>query len=191
MIKWVYDLAGALLRPIYRFTVEGRERLPEGGCVVCANHTANIDSALLALALNSTDVVPVAKAELFQNKLVASFLTKMGAVPVRRGQRDMGAVRAALGALREGKKLMIFPEGTRVMNGDGLEGKTGAAMLAARAGVPIVPAYITAGKKAFRRCRVVFGQAVGPLCERGHDAYRRATEQVMAQIRALGGEGQR
>ena len=190
MIKWVYDLLRVVLRPIYNYKVLGQERLPEGGCVVCANHTANIDSALLLLALDTTEIVSVAKAELFENRLVSWFLRKMGAVPIHRGKRDMSAVRAAVDALRSGKKVMIFPEGTRVKTGADIGGKTGAAMLASHANVPIVPVYITAGKKAFRRCQVVFGHAVQPLCERGHGAYRRVTEQVMEQIRKLGTEAE-
>jgi len=188
MIGWVYRLAGALLRPIYRFQVSGRERLPDGGCIVCANHTANIDGALLALAMDTTDVVPMAKAELLRAPVLGGFLRRMGVVPVRRGESDLGAVRAALTALKRGQKLVIFPEGTRVTDGAELAGKTGAAMLASKANVPIVPAHIPAGKKAFRRCRVVFGSAIEPLRARGHDAYRLLTEQVMAEIRALGQE---
>lgn len=190
MIKWVYSLVGIVLRPIYYLKVSGRERIPEGGCVVCANHTANIDAALLLIAMDTTDTVSVAKAELFDNKLIGWFLRKMGALPVRRGKRDMGAVRAAMKALKSGKKLMIFPEGTRVMDGTDVGGKTGAAMLASHANVPIVPAYITAGRKAFRQCRVIFGNAVQPLCEKGHDAYRIITDQVMAQIQSLGAEAE-
>jgi len=188
MIKWVYDLVRLVLHPIYNVEVRGRELLPEGGCIVCANHTANIDAALLLLAIDNADIVSVAKAELFENGLVSWFLRKMGAIPVRRGKRDLSAVRAAIAALQEGKKLMIFPEGTRVKGTIPVDSKTGAAMLASHANVPIVPAYITAGKKAFRRCRIVFGQAVQPICDRGHDAYRHITEQVMDQIRSLGTE---
>lgn len=190
MIKWVLDVVRVVLRPFYYMKVSGKEKIPKGGCIVCANHTANIDAALLVLAMDTTDIVSVAKAELFDMKLIGWFLRKMGAVPVRRGKRDLSAVRATMTALQDGKKVMIFPEGKRVMNGEAIGGKTGAAMLASHANVPIIPAYITAGKKAFRRCCVVFGQAIQPISSKGHDAYRYMTDQVMEQIQILSMEAE-
>ena len=78
--------------------------------------------------MDTTDVVPMAKAELLRAPVLGGFLRRMGVVPVRRGESDLGAVRAALTALKRGQKLVIFPEGTRVTDGAELAGKTGAAM---------------------------------------------------------------
>lgn len=190
MLKWVYNVGKVLLRPIYYLKVIGQERVPEGGCIVCANHTAAVDSVLLIAAVGTHRFAAAAKAELFEHKLIARLLRRLGAFPIRRGQRDLSAMRHAVAALQDGQKLMIFPEGTRVQEGASVDAKTGAAMLASRAGVPIVPAYITAGKKAFRRCRVVFGTPIAPLAEKGHHAYHQMTDLVMDQIRELGKSGE-
>ncbi len=185
-IVWVVYLA---LFPIYRMKVRGIEHLPRGAAVVCGNHTARIDAVLVVLALFRQGEHPalIAKAELFRNPVARWFFTYMGAFPVNRGKADLAAVKKSLAALKQGQKLIIFPEGTRVKEGVG-EAKSGAAMMAIRTNSPVVPVYITPGKKAFRGCRVVFGPAFFlPKPEKADAlAYKEGAEQIMKQIGLVG-----
>ncbi len=97
---------------------------------------------------------------------------------VRRGKSDVGAVKTALKALKGNEKLLIFPEGTRRRRENG-DAKTGAAMLAIRTGVPIVPVYITPERSLFPRTKVVIGEPYYPL----HG--RRATARTMSGSRRI------
>ena len=86
----------------------------------------------------------------------------MGAYGIDRGGADLAAVKATLTYLKSGTSVIVFPEGTRVRPGKTVEPKTGAAMLAMRAGVPILPVYITQRKRPFCPIRLVFGEPYTP-----------------------------
>lgn len=173
------------LYPIYRLKIKGFENIPQGGAVVCANHTANIDPVMLFLAFKRRErPAVIAKAELFRNKIAAKFFTFMGIFPVNRGKSDLTAIKHALTLLKSGKKLIIFPEGTRVREGEISEAKTGAAMMAMRTNSPVLPVYITPGKKAFRGCAVTFGKPFMLEKPAKGDAlaYKEASELIMKKI---------
>ena len=107
---------------------------------------------------------------------------------VDRGHADMHAVKTALKLLKDGNKLLMFPEGTRHQDGEFGDAKTGAAMLAVRTGVPIVPIYMPAEKKWFRLNPVVFGQPYYPKVagRKGTaEEYRAIAEDLMRRIEAL------
>ena len=89
-------------------------------------------------------------------------------------------------ALKGNEKLLIFPEGTR--HAEIGEGKTGAAMLAIRTGVPILPVYITPERKLFQRTKVYIGEPYMPFTEKRRanaEDYERVTEDIMEHIRAI------
>lgn len=145
----------------YGFTVKGRENIPAGGCVVCPNHCQLSDPPLAASALGGK--VPLrlmAKKELFQKGMLGPLITWLGAFPIDRGGADITAIKTALNTVKQGQKLIIFPQGTR----DAAEGETkkGAAMLAVKTRAPILPMYISEGKG--RRCHatVVIGKPFLP-----------------------------
>jgi 1-acyl-sn-glycerol-3-phosphate acyltransferase len=131
------------------------------------------------------------KSELFWTPL-KQFITACGAFPVRRGERDLEAIRTATDLCREGHIVVMFPEGTRRRKG--LRKKyearahTGAARIALGAGVPLVPVAIVGtdrlGKLA--QLRVAYGAPVqvGDLAA-SDDAAQVATERLMGAIREL------
>ena len=90
--------------------------------------------------------------------------------------------------LRGGKKLLMFPEGTRVKEGKVSEAHTGAAMFATRTGAPVVPIYIPMKKRRFRRTTIVFGEPFHPEFEGRKptpEDYQRIADDLMVRIRAL------
>lgn len=189
----VYIVYFALL-PIYRMKFRGVENIPQGAAVVCGNHTARVDAVVVFLALFRHKERPavIAKAELFKNPIAGRFFAYMGAFPVNRGKADLTAVKKSLSVLKGGKKLIIFPEGTRVKEGNA-EAKSGAAMMAMRTNSPVLPVYITPGKKAFRGCTVTFGQPF--MLERPAKAdaaaYKLGAEEIMERIDAIGRQAAR
>ena len=169
----------------YNYHVIGREKVPDGGCVLVANHTQWADPVLVGTALgNQYPLVAMAKKELFQIKLLGPLISALGAFPVDRGTADIGAIKTSLKAVKEGKKLLIFPEGgTKHKAGD--EAKVGAAMIAARTGAPIVPIYISENKKFRSKVYVVFGDAYIPEKTKSNAGYRAIADDMMRRIYAL------
>lgn len=169
----------------YNFHVYGRENMPEGGAVVCANHTQWADPPMLAVAIGAKhDIAIMAKKELFEIKGLAPLIRSLGAFPVDRGAADIKSIKTAIQAVQDGRKLMIFPEGT-TKNAGG-EAKEGAAMIALRCKAPIVPVYISPDKKFRSRVNIVIGKPYMPeRLGRGKDAYREVSDDIMRRIYEL------
>jgi 1-acyl-sn-glycerol-3-phosphate acyltransferase len=168
----------------------GREHIPEGGALICANHTCLSDPLFVVFAFQKKNRLRfMAKSELMRVPVLGWLLAKAGVFGVDRGKSDVGAIKQALKVLKGGERLMLFPEGTRFKEGDGGAAKTGAAMLALRTGVPIVPVYIPREKKWFGRTPVIIGEPYYPGVK-GQRAtpedYRAVADDLMARIHALG-----
>lgn len=166
----------------------GKENIPEGGAVICPNHAHNSDPFYLLYSFPSKDKIWImAKEEIKRFPIVGPILDKLGfLIWVKRGAADIGAVKSALRALKGGEKLLIFPQGTR--NEEIGEGKTGAAMMAIRTGMPILPVYISPERKLFRRTKVTIGKPYLPFTETRRataEDYKTATEGIMEKIREL------
>ncbi len=145
---------------VFRIKTEGLENIPEGeNLVVCANHKSLFDAPLLAMCL-PFKIRFMAKEELFKNKLFASFFRALGAFPVKRGKGDIGALKAAIKILKDGEYLGIFPEGSRSPKGYMHKGKAGAALIAAKSGVNILPVGIFGEYKLFSRLTVRIGKPI-------------------------------
>ena len=162
--RLMYALVTPFYRLLYRFRVYGRENIPADACVVCANHTSSSDPVFLALTLTrKRQLFFMAKVELLRIPVFGFLLSKGGVFAVKRGQSDMNAIKHALGLLKQGKKLAIFPEGRRVSADEAGEARTGAIMLASRTKSPVLPVYITKGRKhLFKRVNCIVGQPYFP-----------------------------
>jgi 1-acyl-sn-glycerol-3-phosphate acyltransferase len=198
----VYVLIGAISWPVmhglFRLRAEGVENLPQnGGFVLAANHTSNIDPWPLAMPLWPRRFLRfMAKSELYWFPL-GLMISAGGAFPVRRGERDIEAIRKAVELARAGDVVAMFPEGTR--RAKGLRKKhqarahTGAARIALEADVPLVPAAISGTDRIARLgpLRVRYGTPI-PLADlRDREpaiAAREATERLMGEIGRLEGD---
>jgi 1-acyl-sn-glycerol-3-phosphate acyltransferase len=129
--------AGPLVAALYRTRLVGEENIPDGGAILCGNHVSNMDPVLLWIVA-PRPVRFMAKREAWGNPLMAWGLRGVWAFPVSRGEPDRRAIATASEALAEGHLVGIFPEGTRHHEGMG-EGQGGAAFLAIRNNVPVVP----------------------------------------------------
>ena len=125
--------------------------------IVCCNHTSNWDAIILQGRLPRRYIM-LGKAELFKNKLLGWFLRSLGAYPVRRGENDIESVRHILRGLKDGKNLLIFPQGTRVKESEYLEIKNGTAMFALKSQKPIVPCIFVKDTKLFRPNVLIVGK---------------------------------
>ena len=187
---FVYCIAFPFFNLFHPCKAIGREHIPEGGALVCANHTALTDPLFLVYAFHlKHQVRPMAKAELISVPIIGWILHKAGVFAVERGKSDVGAIKTAMKFLKSGEKVLLFPEGTRVKGSEeGGEAKTGAAMLAVRTGVPILPVYIPEKRNWFRRTPVVIGEPYYPQTaekKATSEEYHEIAKDLMTRIYAL------
>ena len=142
----VYWLTRAVIQPFFhlyfRLSRIGREHIPTTGPVIFAsNHRSFLDPFVLGL-ITRRPVYYVAKQEIFKYRLVAWFLSSLGAFPVRRGAADADMLETARAILERGECVLMFPEGTRTRPGSLGRPKRGVGRLALETGAPIVPVAI-------------------------------------------------
>ena len=193
-IYYVVGFISFLLHPV---SVEGMEKLPRNGVLLCPNHASNWDPILIALKLPvNYRLHLMGKEELFRNPILNWALRKVGGFPVDRGGADIQAVKTAMQAIRQGDNLLIFPEGTVIRNGightDGLpaHAKAGVAVIGVRTGATMVPVFVDGEKKLFHRTRIIFGEPYVPVYtgRRGTaEEMQKIADDILAAAYALGG----
>ena len=188
----LHFLIACYMRTLGRLRVIGRENIPlNGGLIIAANHVAGADPFLLGSAV-PRELWFMAKKELFESALLGRFIARVNAFPVDRFNFDIDVIRKSISFLREGKVLIMFPEGTRSKDGQIKEAKTGVGMLAKKAGVAIVPVYLQNTRKAWwnfiegKRMIIAFGPPLSAdwIKSRppGKAGYREITDELMRRI---------
>jgi 1-acyl-sn-glycerol-3-phosphate acyltransferase len=136
-------VARFLVLALTRCKVTGLQNFPrQGPALVVVNHLGDAD-ALLGLAFFPTPVDALAKMELYDFPLLGGIMHAYGVIWVHRGHPDRRAIRAALQGLAKGRLVGIAPEGRESLSGGLEEGTEGAAYIALKANVPIVPVTFT------------------------------------------------
>lgn len=153
---------GILFRP----QIIGRENVPmTGGMIMAANHLSNWDPPMVGTYM-PRPVAYMAKEELFRPAIAGAVIRSLYAFPVKRGAADRGAIKTALGILKNGLCLGVFPEGHRSKTGHMGKAESGVALLAAMSKVPVVPTAIINTNKIFKsgsifpQIKIIFGEPV-------------------------------
>lgn len=171
----LYQLARAIVavtaRLYWRMTVSGREHVPATGPYIVAPVHRSIIDTLVVSAVTRRRLRYMGKAELWKHGWSSWILSALGGFPVHRGGADREALRRCIDVIEGGEPLVIFPEGTR-QHGDEVQDLfEGAAYVAARTGVPIVPVGLAGtqeimpkGSKMIRpgRIHIEVGPAIPP-----------------------------
>jgi 1-acyl-sn-glycerol-3-phosphate acyltransferase len=196
-LSWLF--LNLVERVLFGFLVTGSERIPKTGAVIIAsNHISYCDPPVVGSGV-PREVFFLAKEELFRNRMFAWLISRYNAIPLRRSVGDVGALKKAVGLLKQGRAVLMFPEGTRSLTGKLLKPKPGVGMIAALTSSPVVPAYIRGTNRLrdalLRRTRleVCFGEPVLPAertVARGNerDDYGAITKEVMRRIADLARE---
>ena len=193
-------VAGLLLRGLFDLRVEGVERLPLAGpFILASNHHNYLDGVVLGVAVPRPIAFLVMPRVFRATPLHPPFHRRIGSIPVALERPDPGAIKRVLNVLEAGRVVGIFPEGPFSQEGRLVRGRPGAAMVALRAGVPVVPAAIEGTYEALRGRRfylprrrplaVRFGEPIhfgrarrGPVARTEREEI---TRRIMSEIAAL------
>ncbi len=132
-----------LFRLFYRWQFVGVENVPaKGGLLVVPNHASFLDPLLVGSAITCRKTRFMAKRELFKIRPFAWFIGSLGAFPVSRGAADRLALRTIFELLAQGQSVLLFPEGTRTLDGRLGEVNRGSGFIALGGKAPILPIFI-------------------------------------------------
>lgn len=192
-----WSLFFTFFKVYFGLKIVGRKNVPKKGAFIfVSNHASYFDPILLGTSIHRS-LYYMARENLFAKGLSDWIMKSVHAFPVKRGTGDLGALRQALAILDEGKPLVMFPEGTRATDKKLRPAKPGVGFIVAKAGVPVIPAYIDGSLEALPRslktlrCRpvsvyigepIVFNDAM--KCK-NKEAYRLMSDEIMRKIALL------
>lgn len=144
---------------IYRIN---KTKIPKGAFMIIANHPSPVDPITLLLTFPTRRLHSLATVELFKTKLSAWFFERMHIIPVDKKNFNPLIFRDIQERLDDGHPVVIFPEGRLTTENDGAiqAFKSGAVLMAYKAGVSILPVYIHKRDKWYQRQRVVIGEPI-------------------------------
>ena len=142
----------------YQAEIKGLENVPkEGPVIFCGNHRSYLDPPLMVVTAKR-DMKFLAKEELYKNKFLAFLGWAFEAIPVKRDEKDISAIKKSLKDLKEGNCIALFPEGTRNGLEKGEKVKDGVAFFAVRSGAKVVPCGIKGGTKGHHKITITYGK---------------------------------
>lgn len=186
MIKWIVRGAIYLWCKIYyRAEIIGLENIPkEEPLIFCGNHRSYLDPPLI-VSTAKRDMCFLAKDELAKNPFLNFLGWVFDAIHVKRDEKDITAVKESLKALKDGKCIGLFPEGTRNGLEKGQKAKDGVAFFAVRSGAKVLPCGIKGGTKENRKVTITYGKPLDYSQYKGSkdkEVLDKITEEIMENI---------
>ena len=187
----------------HRLRIRGAKHIPDhGGVLIASNHASFLDPPVVGVGYRGRPIHFMARDTLWNSKFGTWWMDHVGCIPVSRGTGDMKALKLTIKALKEGKAVSMFPEGTRTEDGELQQAKGGIGFIIEKSGCVVVPAYIDGtfkahpkGTRFIKPCKVsiTFGkpitQADFQSLGSGRDAYDRHAALIMERIAALKAAG--
>ena len=202
-MKWIYWIGwmsfGAAFRTLFGLRIVGEQHLiTEGPVLVASNHQSFLDPPLIG-NLYKDEMVYLARKTLF-NSVTRWLYSQWNAIPVDQDRPDMASLKTIIRKLKEGHRVLVFPEGSRTLDGNLGEAAPGIGLIAVKSGVPIQPVRISGARDALPRgsARIRFARitvSIGPpiilipeeiKAAKGKEDYERIARRIMAAIEALG-----
>ena len=186
IVKWV--VRGAIYiwcKIYYRAKIIGLENIPKNEPLIfVGNHRTYLDPPLM-VATAKRDMRFLAKEELYQNKFLAFLGWVFEAIPVKRDEKDVSAIKESLKSLKNGMSIALFPEGTRNGLEKGQKAKDGVAFFAIRSGAKVLPCGIKGGTKENRQVTITYGKPLDYTKYKGSkdkEILDKVTEEIMNDI---------
>lgn len=183
----------------FRGEVVGTENIPRiGPFLIAANHASHLDPPLVGCQI-ARQMRFFARKTLWSNRVFSWWLDRVESIAVDRESGDVGAIRKVLQALKEERAIVLFPEGTRTLDGHLQKPKAGVGLMACKTGAPVVPCRVYGSYEAFGKgaklprfgtpVTIVFGAPI-PATEyddpsAGKERYQVASQRIFARIAAL------
>ena len=196
---WVgYHFSRLLARILFRFRIIHRERMIQSGPVIVAmNHQSYLDPPLAGNACDRA-IYFLARRSLLTVPVLRWLLPKLNVIPVNQEGIDRSALKALIQVIKAGNGALVFPEGSRTLDGNLQPGLPGIGLVIAKTLAPVVPMRIFGahealprggGRMRFHPITVVVGQPIhfmaSDLQDRGRDVYAQLSQRVMDAIAAL------
>jgi 1-acyl-sn-glycerol-3-phosphate acyltransferase len=192
-----YTLSGIIAKTVFSYRAFGRENIIEDGpAIMAANHQSYLDPPLVGITCRE-ELYFLARKTLFEKKLLGPLISRVNALPVDLSRGDLTAVRTIINLLKDGHRTVIFPEGTRSLDGNIQPARPGIGMIIAKTLVPVVPmrifgsfqAWPKGGKIAPHPVTVVVGKPIRftqeDLSGNNRETYQKISERVLAAIVAI------
>ena len=179
-----------------RITVEWEAHLPESDrFIVAANHCSNLDPLIIGSYFPKR-LKYFAKDELFHIFIIGRAIRILGGIPVLQEDRNAAAsaLKTLLNLLQGGDSVILFPEGSRSLDGKLKPLEGGTALISIKSGVPIIPAYVSGTFEAMpsgaklvkpKKIRLIFGEAIYPPMDVGKSSKAIRDELTQALANAL------
>jgi len=196
---WVgYHFSRLLARIFFRFRIIHRERMIQSGPVIVAmNHQSYLDPPLAGNACDRA-IYFLARRSLLNVPVLRWLLPKLNVIPVNQEGIDRSALKTLIQVIKAGNGALVFPEGSRTLDGNLQPGLPGIGLIIAKTLAPVVPMRIFGahealprggGRMRFHPITVVVGQPIhfmaSDLQDRGRDVYAQLSQRVMDAIAAL------
>ncbi|MES2569552.1 MAG: lysophospholipid acyltransferase family protein [Verrucomicrobiota bacterium] len=193
-----YHLSRFLARTFFDFRViHGERLLEEGGVIFAMNHESYLDPPLAGIACKR-ELYYLARKTLLNWPVLGSIFPHLNVIPVDQERADMSALKALIKLVRSGQGSVIFPEGSRTLDGQLQPAQPGLGLVIAKTRAPVVPMRIFGAHRAFPRggkprfftpITLVVGEPIRfteeDLAGEGRELYQRLSERVMERIAAL------
>ncbi len=169
----------------------------KGAALIVCNHASFLDPPLVGVAFDE-DIYYLAKKTLFDNKITNVIYRSWNAIPVDQEKADMSSLKTVIRLLKKGKKVLIFPEGSRTSNGAYLPSLPGVGFITAKANVPVYPMRLIGTREALpmgggaihpSEIKLIIGKEWryedSKYTETGKNLYQRISDDLMAEIVSL------
>ncbi|MFV0415656.1 MAG: lysophospholipid acyltransferase family protein [Chthoniobacterales bacterium] len=193
-----YTLARWIATALFDYRVFGRKNIPEeGGLVIAVNHSSFFDPPLAGICCRRA-VHYLARKTLLKWPFFGPLFPDMNVIPVDRGGADMSALKEVIRKIKSGEGVVLFPEGTRSIDGNLQKGQPGIGMVIAKTRAPVLPIRIFGAHAALPKSgdsfkmvpiRAVIGKpftfSEDELSDKSREAYQHLSDVVMKNIAAL------
>ena len=195
--RWGHRLTSLFCKTVGRLEAHGVGHIPrEGGVLLISNHVSFLDPVIIGSAANR-EIHFMARSTAFDIPGLGKLISIYNAYPVNRGAPDLGALRRTISLLQDGNVVLMFPEGTRSVDGTLGKARDGACFIAHRAGVPTIPVFHSGAERVLPRnskrlrrskLRVIFGEPLELTAaefETRREMYQHMGNQMMEAIADL------
>ena len=197
LYRFCRGMAASAARVGFQYRAFGQEKIIEDGpAIMAANHQSYLDPPLVGITCKN-ELYFLARKSLFDIPFLGPLIYRVNALPVDLSKGDVSALRTIINLLKAGNRTVIFPEGTRSLNGQIQQARPGIGMIVARTLAPVVPmrifgsfeAWPKGGKIKAHPITVVVGKPIRftkedfPASDR--EVYQKVSEQILAAIAAI------